>query len=50
MSFCLSSRDEPDRSRSPLDEDNDDHGVLEKPDSDLAFLAIVPTCVERDVL
>jgi hypothetical protein len=49
MSFCLSGGDESDRPLCFLDKDNDHYGVVEKPDSDLAFLPIVPTCVECDV-
>ena len=49
MSFCLSRGDEPDRPLCLLDKDNDDHRIVEKPDSDLAFLAVPPPRIERDI-
>jgi hypothetical protein len=48
MSFCLSSGDDPDYPLCLLDKDNNDHSTVEKPDADLAILAIVASRVEPD--
>ncbi len=48
MSFCLSSGDDPDYPLCLLDKDNNDHSIVEKPDADLAILAIVASRVEPD--
>jgi hypothetical protein len=48
MSFCLSSGDESDCPFCLLDKDNDNNGIVEKPDANQAILAIVASRVECD--